>query len=99
MQLWSERGSALAKSRRQIALAAYLNLIHVWRPDFGIILHFLDMADAKVADANTPYFALVVQPLKRQPHLLPLLHAAIGAVYEEQVDIAVLPRVNLLYTG
>lgn len=36
----------------------YLNLIDLGRPDLGIFLHLIDMADSEVADADAPYLIL-----------------------------------------
>lgn len=37
----------------------YLNLIDLRRPDLGIFLHLIDMADSEIADADAPDLTLL----------------------------------------
>lgn len=48
------------------------------------------MPDAVVADSNLAGLAFFLGLLQRKPHQLPLLRPGIGAVDQEQVDVAVL---------
>lgn len=67
---------------------AHFNLVDVGRPDFGVLLQFLNVLNAKVADADTPRLLLVEKLLEGQPHFLSLLGPAVGAMDEEEVDVA-----------
>ena len=57
------------------------------RPDLGIRLHLLDVADPEIADADTLRPAHLVQLLEREPQLLALLLAAARAVDQETIHI------------
>lgn len=52
------------------------------------------MPDPEIAHADTPRLALLHHPLQRLPHLLPVSRPAVRAVYQEQIHIPVLARVD-----
>lgn len=55
------------------------------------------MLGRKVADANGPGPALLVQPLERQPHLPAVLGAdAVWRVHQKQIHVPLRARVDLL---
>lgn len=69
----------------------YLNLVYS-RYSLGSAdgCDFLDMTNAVIANANVARFALALQLLQRLPHELSWACAKVGAVDQEQIDIAVL---------
>jgi len=70
---------------------AYLNLIHLRRPNLRITPHFLNMRHPKIANPNTLRLPLVHQFLQRLPHLLYRLRTSTRRVYQEQIHIPTLP--------
>lgn len=71
-----------------------LDLVHGGRPHLCPRLHLLHVTFAEIAHADGARLAVGVQPLQRLPHLLPVFSSAVRAVDQEEVHVAVVPRVD-----
>jgi hypothetical protein len=71
------------------AIGTYLDLIDSWRPDLGKLLQLLEHLDGVIAHANLPHLARLLRLLERSPHELPRLGAAVRAMDQEQINVAV----------
>jgi hypothetical protein len=76
-----------------------LELVDVRGPDGGELAQALDVADAEVADAYGAGVVRGVEAFEGEPHLLAGGGAAVGAVDEEEVDVARGGGVEFLDTG
>ena len=67
----------------------YLDLIDMRRPDFRVALHLLNLRHPIITHPDALRPPLLIQPLQRQPHLLPLRAPAVWTVYQEQIHIPI----------
>lgn len=69
-------------------MRTYFDLVNVRRPHVPHALEAFNVALAEITDADGLCAAFGMQPLERQPHLLPGLGTRVRAVDEEQIDVA-----------
>lgn len=75
----------------------HLNLVHMWRPDLRISLHFLNMPRPEVTDTDTLCLAFLQESLQSLPQLLPTRRARAGTVNQKEIHVSILAA-NLLNT-